>query len=748
MEEGASEPLLSRKELRKQKLMEYLAAKGKLKPPNPTPSLHADCQNQKATKTSLKAVTGKENKAPPDRFRWQASKSRTVVPQFSQDPPRRRAFGVSDKVNVRDGKQNAKWSSSSRVSAQTKVNQKPPVRRTYTALSSRSNSALVSTLKKPPNTGSQTLSKVQSNGRCTDGAKSDPKSSSNRATLCPLETGSSRLSTGPLVKTKTGLVPAVIQPRNGNSIKSHLPAAKRQTLTTTSIAKKGQSSRVSSASGSHRPALVLPSDSRAGSKTEAQIKSRPNPLPEKRTQPTGRSQVSGGLRLTVPSRSKAGTVKPEQRVLTSRTAAGQPASRSVKMRSEAEGRKNAQSLKAGAPTASQTSIKCTSRTVETNKRTVACKGVGATKTGKETQINKEKPTRNVPSVHAARKCPVAPAVSQTAPQPSRSISIIGGATAMKTPKPTAKVVPQTEGKKMTTAQEERMRKLQEWRDSKGISYKRPPMQVEAAAPRSAPVPQPFWASMQVEDEAHSLIFAVDRSLADCIKLLAQGCPADKVKNILSSLPAISRKFAKYWICQARLMEQEGNLDVLPMFEEAVRVTLEPVDELRSVVFDILKKKKDAIRANETQKDDLPPTETSPDKGDNPLMTPKPVKVLINGERGNSSVVKYKITATPGGPPSQPSKPVRVNGREVRFFTPVRRSVRIERASLRYPLSLQDHDVCVNSYSELMPEEGREKQENESSGPASCSGNDTMYIYRENEALGDKVSIKLLLDDTF
>lgn len=65
------------------------------------------------------------------------------------------------------------------------------------------------------------------------------------------------------------------------------------------------------------------------------------------------------------------------------------------------------------------------------------------------------------------------------------------------------------------------RKLQEWRESKGISYKRPPMPVKPPVTRAVSVPQPFWPSMKVEDEAHSLICAVDRSLADCIKLLAE-----------------------------------------------------------------------------------------------------------------------------------------------------------------------------------------------------------------------------------
>ncbi|KAK5613133.1 hypothetical protein CRENBAI_001160 [Crenichthys baileyi] len=145
-----------------------------------------------------------------------------------------------------------------------------------------------------------------------------------------------------------------------------------------------------------------------------------------------------------------------------------------------------------------------------------------------------------------------------------------------------------------------------------------------------------------------------------------------------------------------------------------------------------------VSRNEKEEDDCPTTETSPDHGSNPLVTPKPAKALIKRGRGGSSVVKYKITATPGGPPSQQNKPVRVDGQEVRFFTPVRRSVRIERASLRYPPSLQDHDVCVSSYGDLISEEGKETCEEQSCGQTNRSGNSTlMYIYRENEALGDK-----------
>lgn len=100
-----------------------------------------------------------------------------------------------------------------------------------------------------------------------------------------------------------------------------------------------------------------------------------------------------------------------------------------------------------------------------------------------------------------------------------------------------------------------------------------------------------------------------------------------------------------------------------------------------------------------------------------------------------------------GPLSQQREPVRVNGQEVRFFTPVRRSVRIEKASLRYPAALQDHDVCVASYNDLISEEDVEKSTEEKEGDGSPPVDDTlMYIYRENEALKDKVLVQLVCDE--
>lgn len=100
-----------------------------------------------------------------------------------------------------------------------------------------------------------------------------------------------------------------------------------------------------------------------------------------------------------------------------------------------------------------------------------------------------------------------------------------------------------------------------------------------------------------------------------------------------------------------------------------------------------------------------------------------------------------------GPPSQQKEPARVNGQEVRFFTPVRRSVRIERSSLRYPASLQDHDLCVASYNDLISEEDNERSEEQKDGETIPSVNNTpMYVYRQNEALKDKVFIQLVYDE--
>lgn len=90
------------------------------------------------------------------------------------------------------------------------------------------------------------------------------------------------------------------------------------------------------------------------------------------------------------------------------------------------------------------------------------------------------------------------------------------------------------------------------------------------------------------------------------------------------------------------------------------------------------------------------------------------------------------------PPRQQQEPRRFNGQELRFLTPVRRSVRIHGASIHYPESLRDHDLCVASYEELLGDGGGEGAEG-----GGAEEDTHLYIYVGNEALGDKVSVQVV-----
>ncbi|KAM6944067.1 cytoskeleton-associated protein 2-like isoform 2-T2 [Lycodopsis pacificus] len=742
-EEEETVSILSRKELRKQKLMEYLAGKGKLKQPNPKPYLRDDSQVKKLLTTSLKVVKGKENKAPADRFTHERTQIKTLAAQSTKPPAARGAFGDSNKVNVKanilTGRQNTSRPSATSGPAQPKLNQNPVLTRRAAGLSSISNTNAASHLKKQPNTGISSSGRASSNASRTGVTQSHSRfSSSSKATWsCPVTTVSVRVSLGPMVKTKTGLTPAVTRPRNSQS-QNVTHTSDPTTSAATTGAKRVQSSTVSvsqkSAMGQRKPLPTTRERPRAVIKVQNQSKSNSKPLLSKNSQPSSKIPLSSGLKST------AAPFKPQGR------AAGQPTDRLTKQTSEDAAQKNGQPCKVASRTSSGPASRCASRAVSGVMRAAVAELGGKTKTREETGGKKGRASANAPPPQTGVKRTSAPVTCQTVPRPGRTISHTGQATDTKTPKVPVRVFPQTEGKKVTAAQEERMRKLQEWREAKGISYKRPPMPVQPQVRHTVAVLQPFWGAMNEEDEAHSLICAVDQSLAECIKLLGEGCPPDRVREVLYRLPAVSKKFAKYWICQARLMEREGRLDVLPMFEEAVGVVLEPVDELRSVVFEILKKK-DEIRESEREEDQIAACEVTAESVTNPMMTPKPVGALICGERGHSSVVKYKITATPGGHPGQQTAVRRVNGQEVRFFTPVRRSVRIERSSLRYPAALRDHDLCVASYSDLISKEedvsGGEQKGGERSPPAD---NTPMYVYRQNEALQDKVFVQLVYDE--
>lgn len=74
--------------------------------------------------------------------------------------------------------------------------------------------------------------------------------------------------------------------------------------------------------------------------------------------------------------------------------------------------------------------------------------------GKKTKITKENGSSKAPPPKAGVTSRGAPLMSQTVPPPARTMSLTVKVT--KTPKAQVRVVPQTEGKKLTAAQVERM----------------------------------------------------------------------------------------------------------------------------------------------------------------------------------------------------------------------------------------------------------------------------------------------------
>ncbi|MBN3313741.1 CKAP2 protein, partial [Atractosteus spatula] len=89
--------------------------------------------------------------------------------------------------------------------------------------------------------------------------------------------------------------------------------------------------------------------------------------------------------------------------------------------------------------------------------------------------------------------------------------------------------------------------------------------------------------------------------------------------------------------------------------------------------------------------------------------------------GEASVVKYSVKTTPYL--QSVKKKIQGEGsrsaiKDLKFLTPVRRSLRIQRQSSRLPSMLVDHDPCVTSLAELV----------------GLDGDASAYIYRQNPSL--------------
>ncbi|XP_072916449.1 cytoskeleton-associated protein 2-like [Hemitrygon akajei] len=266
--------------------------------------------------------------------------------------------------------------------------------------------------------------------------------------------------------------------------------------------------------------------------------------------------------------------------------------------------------------------------------------------------------------------------------------------------------------------DERRKQLEEWLTSKGKTYKRPPM------------PTPFkkviksvkknlehsFLEVMEREEQKDLADGVQDMLDDCMKLLERGSSPKHIYEALKNVPE-GEKFAKYWICQARLLELTGTMEaVIALFEKAVHSGAQPVEELRSALVETIMRNANSHTAC-TEKEDTK-TESFEETA---VVTPCTKVRLLCGktdERG-SSVIKYRITATPQVLRMNESmRRIRSTGQQdLKFLTPVRRSVRIEQVSASHPEMLREHDCCVTSLNELLDEEEAET-----------------FVYRENQAL--------------
>lgn len=265
----------------------------------------------------------------------------------------------------------------------------------------------------------------------------------------------------------------------------------------------------------------------------------------------------------------------------------------------------------------------------------------------------------------------------------------------------------------TPSAADRKKQLEEWLASKGKKYKRPPM---ALLQKVAVMPscRKVKAKEKQENPEQHCQAKINNILTECLKLVEEGVHAEELSTVLSLVPQ-AEKFAKFWICQAKLLARSGPFDVLQLYREAVSAGAEPVEELREIALNILKDADKKLEGEEA-KEPIPWEPTTPCPGERqpialtpglvgrPLISlPLSVKLLVTSEsRGREF---------PEGP-------------ELKFLTPVRRSLRIEQAGNHYPEMLKGHDPVVSSLSEILDAE-----------------EDTCFFFRKNKALPEVTELE-------
>lgn len=204
---------------------------------------------------------------------------------------------------------------------------------------------------------------------------------------------------------------------------------------------------------------TVSSTANTGLKFQDRHKTNSKPLLGQHPQPSCKSQVSNGLKSTSSSsKCTAAPTKLEERVRMSKTnkTSGQPTDRSTKQRIEGEGQKNGTHCNVASRMSSGPASRSISRVVGGVRRAAVAEHGGKTKTLKDTDGKRGHSSAIPHQAQTGIKRTGGPVMSQTVPQPTRTIRHTSQAKDIKTTKAPVRVIPQTEGKKLTAAQEERM----------------------------------------------------------------------------------------------------------------------------------------------------------------------------------------------------------------------------------------------------------------------------------------------------
>uniref|UniRef100_A0A8C5XNK5 Cytoskeleton associated protein 2 like n=3 Tax=Microcebus murinus TaxID=30608 RepID=A0A8C5XNK5_MICMU len=202
--------------------------------------------------------------------------------------------------------------------------------------------------------------------------------------------------------------------------------------------------------------------------------------------------------------------------------------------------------------------------------------------------------------------------------------------------------------------EDRRKQLEEWQKSKGKIYKRPPMELKTKRKVIEEMNISFWKSMEQEEEEKKaqleLSSKINNTLTECLKLIEGGVPSNEILTILSSIPE-AEKFAKFWICKAKLLASKGTFDVIGLYEEAIKNGAAPIQELRKVVLNILQ---DPNRATEVAETNITSVEelamkmesvkpcVSPQEKEQVTATPQ----ITKAEQDNHPGIKLQIASIP------------------------------------------------------------------------------------------------------